>query len=114
VRILFVCTANVARSPTAEDVFRELIANRDVGHEARSAGVAADPAGRQLTAVDIAWADLICVMEPAHRAWIAERWSEALPKVRVLGIPDVYSPGDPVLRDLLTTHILLLLTERVC
>jgi protein-tyrosine-phosphatase len=110
-RVLFVCTANVCRSRTAETLFRELSQWPGGKHEVRSAGVAAAPGARQLTEVDLAWADVVCVMEDRQQAYIAERWASAAGKVRVLGIPDVYLPGDPVLRDLLTTHVLLLLDE---
>ena len=100
----------------AEELFREL--TRELtgsdggGHEARSAGVRADPSGRQLVETDLVWADVVCVMEPAHHAYIARRFGATSDKVRVLGIPDIYAPGDPVLTDLLATHIRLLLAER--
>ena len=111
VRVLFVCTANISRSRVAEAVFRDLTAFAPVGYEVRSAGIAADPRGRQLTGADVEWADVVCVMEPTHSVWIAERWRSVAGKLRVLGIPDIYAPGDPVLEDLLRTHILLLLAE---
>lgn len=115
-RVLFVCTANVCRSRMAEEIFRELtleLAGGDGGgHEARSAGVRADPSGRQLVETDLDWADVVCVMEPAHHTYIVRRFGAAADKVRVLGIPDIYAPGDPVLTDLLATHVRLLLAER--
>lgn len=110
-RVLFVCTANVSRSRVAEEVFRGLTARDAEAHEARSAGTAAQLGGRQLTEADLEWADVVCVMEPGHRDWIAARWSGAAGKVRIFGIPDVYGPGDGVLADLLRTHILLLLAS---
>ncbi|MGH2651488.1 MAG: protein-tyrosine-phosphatase [Actinomycetota bacterium] len=110
-RVLFVCSANVCRSRMAEQVFRDVTAPGARGHEVRSAGTVADPSGHQLTEADLKWADLVCVMESAHRAYITERWGDSAAKVRVLGIPDIYVPGDPVLQDLLRTHILLLLAE---
>lgn len=62
-KILFVCTANKLRSPTAEDVFRDY-----PGIEAISAGTDAQ-APRPVTAALVASADLIFVMEngnPPH------------------------------------------------
>lgn len=109
-RVLFVCTANVCRSRVAEGLFRELTRGL-AGHEARSAGIRAVPEGRQLGPEDLEWADVVCVMEPAHAAWIERIWPPAQGKVRVLGIPDRYGPDDPVLASLLTTHILALLAE---
>lgn len=40
VRVLFVCTGNICRSPAAEGVFRSLVAARDLGDR-----IAADSAG---------------------------------------------------------------------
>jgi len=97
----------------AEEVFRVLtwsVATRE-GHEARSAGTHAEPGGRPVTHADLEWADIVCVMEPTHEDYIRSRWRAAAPKIRVLGIPDIYMPGDPTLKDLLATHILSLLTE---
>ena len=107
-RVLFVCTANVARSPMAEAVFRELTAHRE--HEARSAGVS-QSATRPLTTRDMAWADLVAVMEDAHLAVIRRRWPRHLRKVRVLDVPDDYEPAEPELRELLEERIRTLLAD---
>ncbi len=40
-KVLFVCTANVCRSPMAEAIFNALIEDAGMPHSARSAGVAA-------------------------------------------------------------------------
>jgi predicted protein tyrosine phosphatase len=113
VRALFVCRGNVCRSRVAEQIFQVL--TWSVGgrgqHEARSAGVDPDPGGRPITGRDVAWADVICVMEAEHEAHIRRRWPEEAPKVRVLGIPDVYEPDDEELRDRLTEAVRGLLAE---
>lgn len=96
-RFLFVCTGNIARSPTAEEVVR-LMANG--AHEARSAGISAF-SPRPISGEDVAWADVVAVMEEVHLAFILERWPEAGSKLRVLGIEDHYPPRDPVLMRLL-------------
>lgn len=107
-RILFVCTGNISRSPTAEALFGELTLGG--AHEARSAGTS--PAARHpLTEEDLAWADIVAVMEPAHREFLGRHWPSHLPKVRVFGIPDFYPPHDPLLRELLTMKILEVLAE---
>jgi predicted protein tyrosine phosphatase len=80
-------------------------------HEARSAGVDPDFGGRPLTAQDVAWADVICVMETEHEAYIRKHWPAQAGKVRVLGIPDVYEPDDEELRDRLTEVVRGLLAE---
>jgi predicted protein tyrosine phosphatase len=61
-RVLFICTQNRLRSPTAEHLF----ANRP-GHEVRSTGVdtaATTPVSAEL----LEWADVIFVMEEGHRS----------------------------------------------
>jgi protein-tyrosine-phosphatase len=113
VRALFVCRGNVCRSRVAEQIFQVL--SWTVGargaHEARSAGVDPDPGGRAITGRDLAWADVICVMEAEHAAYIRNHWPGHGRKLRVLGIPDVYQPDDEELRDRLTEVVRGLLTE---
>jgi protein-tyrosine-phosphatase len=113
VRVLFVCRGNVCRSRVGEQIFQVL--SWSVGgrgeHEARSAGVDPDPGGRPITGRDVAWADVICVMEPEHAAYVRKHWPGHGRKLRVLGIPDVYEPDDEELRDRLTEVVRGLLAE---
>ena len=95
--ILFVCTGNVSRSPTAEVVMRRI---SNGAHETRSAGISPF-CPRPISAEDVRWADLVGVMEEDHRAFIQERWPEATPKVWMLEIEDRYHPRDPQLISLL-------------
>jgi predicted protein tyrosine phosphatase len=112
-RVLFVCRGNVCRSRVGEQIFQVL--TWSVGgrgdHEARSAGVDPDSGGRPVTRRDVAWADVICVMEAEHDAYIRKHWPAEARKVRVLGIPDVYEPDDMELRDRLTEVVRGLLVE---
>jgi protein-tyrosine-phosphatase len=112
-RVLFVCRGNICRSRVAEQIFQVLSwtvgARRD--HEARSAGVDPDAGGRAITGRDVAWADVICVMEPEHETYVRKYWPGEIGKVRVLGIPDVYEPDDEELRDRLTEVVRELLEE---
>ncbi|MEQ8558507.1 MAG: hypothetical protein RIB03_09350 [Henriciella sp.] len=85
-RVLFVCSRNRLRSPTAEAVF-----NAVAGVEARSAGTARD-ADWQVTMDDIRWADLIVCMEDKHANRLRADFRQAVShkRVCVLGIPDDY------------------------
>jgi len=101
VRLLFVCARNRLRSPTAERVFAAV-----PGVEAESAGVAPD-AENPVTPELIAWADVILVMEPAHRAKLTRLFPAALRGKRVvcLDIPDEYDFMDPELVRLLRDRV---------
>jgi protein-tyrosine-phosphatase len=112
-RVLFVCRGNVCRSRVGAEIFQVLswsVANR-ADHAARSAGVDPDAGGRLITGRDVAWAEVICVMEDEHAAYIRERWPGQARKLRVLGIPDVYEPDDEELRQRLTDVVRGLLAE---
>ena len=102
-KILFVCTANVARSPMAEAIFREL-AGGDGRHETRSAGLGTRAVHR-LTTRDLSWADVVAVMEARHAVEIERLWPDYSRKVHVLGVPDDYDPGEPELRALMITKV---------
>jgi len=100
-RVLFVCTQNRLRSPTAEQVFSQWS-----GVECASSGVhsSADvPLDREL----LEWAELIFVMERAHRNKMARQFRAHLKGKRVicLGIPDDYEFMDPALVRLLELKV---------
>ena len=100
-RFLFICTGNVARSPAAEAVLHELAPGV---HETRSAGISPF-CPRPMTGADLAWADVVAVMEADHRMFIAERWPEVADKVYLLAIEDRFHRQDPVLRTLLGSRL---------
>lgn len=85
-RILFVCSRNRLRSPTAEEVFRG-----HPGVETDSVGLSPD-AEVPLVPEQIAWADIILVMERAHLARLNRKFGRWLAgkRVAVLGIPDQF------------------------
>jgi predicted protein tyrosine phosphatase len=104
-KVLFVCSRNQWRSPTAEQIFR-----RGYGVAVRSAGTASS-ARRVLSAADLIWADLICVMEDKHQQRLRATYSRLLQhkRVVVLDIPDDYRYMDPELIALLLTAVVPLL-----
>lgn len=91
--VLFVCSANRLRSPTAEQVFSSW-----PGIETDSAGISND-ATVVLSSEQIEWADIIFVMEKAHRNKLNRKFRSSLNNKRVicLDIPDDYEFMDPVL-----------------
>lgn len=100
-KVLFVCSRNRLRRPTAEQIFS---ARRDL--EVASAGTNHD-ADVPLTSDLVAWADLIFVMEREHRAKLQRRFGKYLKSARVicLDIPDNYAFMDPVLIRLLEAKV---------
>jgi predicted protein tyrosine phosphatase len=96
--ILFVCSMNRLRSPTAERVFFDT-----PGINVRSAGTAKD-AENVIARDDIEWADLIFVMERHHRKNILEKFRTQT-KIITLGIPDNYEFMDPDLIEMLQAKV---------
>ncbi len=92
-RVLFICSRNRRRSPTAEALF----SGRD-DVEAASAGLAPD-AEEIVTAETLEWADLIVVMEKVHRARLQRRFAPHIAHARIvcLDIPDKYAFMDEAL-----------------
>jgi predicted protein tyrosine phosphatase len=91
--LLFICSRNRLRSPTAEAVFSSY---PDV--KCSSAGVAPD-ADYVVAKDDIEWADTIFVMERTHERKLKNKFGKALQNKRIvcLGIPDEYDFMDPAL-----------------
>ncbi len=100
-RILFVCSENRLRSPTAETIF-----SRYEGVEAIGAGKNAS-AKTPVTGDLIEWADVILVMEKSHKNKIYKQFREHLKnkKVGVLDIPDIYGYMEPILVQLLEKKV---------
>ncbi|PCJ55895.1 MAG: protein tyrosine phosphatase [Planctomycetota bacterium] len=84
--ILFLCSKNQWRSPTAERIYQ-----KDACCHVRSAGISSK-AKRKVNAKDLAWADLVLVMEKHHRAQLQQRFPVEMREVEVqiLDIPDDY------------------------
>ena len=100
-RVLFVCGQNRLRSPTAEQVFAEW-----PNIEVSSAGLKHD-ADNPVTPELLAWAQLVFVMERAHRTKLSRHFRRHLDGKRVvcLDIPDDYRFMDPALVSLLETRV---------
>ena len=107
-RVLFVCSMNRLRSPTAEQVFADY-----PGIECDSAGLN-DDAANPVTGELIEWAELIFVMEQRHRTKLAKQFRKNLRNRRVvcLDIPDDYDFMDRELVEILKRKVTPLLTSR--
>jgi len=100
-KVLFICSQNRLRSPTAEQVFADW-----PGVETASAGLNND-AENPLTPELLEWANLVFVMERAHRNKLSSRFRAHLGHQRVicLDIPDEYDYMDPMLVRLLRAKV---------
>ncbi|MBG2633507.1 phosphotyrosine protein phosphatase [Klebsiella michiganensis] len=95
--VLFVCSRNQWRSPTAEQVFR-----RYPGMNARSAGTSRN-ARKPVSPELLNWADIICVMEQKHKNRLVAEYRRLVENkpLYVLDISDDYRYMDPELVALL-------------
>lgn len=100
-RVLFICTQNRLRSPTAEHVFASW---PDIATDSAGLGNDADV---PLSPEQIAWADVIFVMEKVHRNRLGQRFRRHLNGKRVicLDIPDEYEYMQPELVRLLEAKV---------
>jgi predicted protein tyrosine phosphatase len=95
-KVLFLCAMNRRRSLTAEHLYRN-----DPRIEVRSAGLRTD-ARRRATESDLAWADVVFVMERAHLRRLREDFPDLdLSPVEVLDIPDDFEYMEPALQEVL-------------
>ena len=99
--LLFICSQNKLRSPTAQD------------HFADYPNVSTDSAGLNNDALvplsheQIEWADHILVMETAHRVRLNRKFKRVLAgkRITVLNIPDNYAYMEPALITLLESRL---------
>ncbi|MCG8668038.1 MAG: phosphotyrosine protein phosphatase [Pseudomonadales bacterium] len=90
INLLFICSRNQWRSPTAEAVWR-----KRPGFSCRSAGTS-PRARKTISPADIRWADFIFVMEKKHKNKLLTDFSRLLDHkaVHILDIPDDYQYMD--------------------
>jgi predicted protein tyrosine phosphatase len=102
-RVLFVCTGNSERSPTAERLFA---GDRC---ESRSAGTNPVSGGTPVAQELLDWADLILVMEIQHAQYILTNFQVDEKKVKILNVEDMYRRNDPELVRILRQKVTPLL-----
>lgn len=86
IKMLFVCSANMDRSPTAESIYKN-----HPGFEVKSAGIslyAKMPVSTDL----LEWADVIFCMENFHKNYLLDKFPEVLAdkEINNLDVPDNY------------------------
>jgi len=96
-KILFVCSANKDRSPTAEQIFKN-----HPGLEVKSAGAswyAINPVNKEL----ILWADAIFCMENRQKWYIVEEFADIVSDklIKCLDIEDIYPYMHPSLIEII-------------
>jgi predicted protein tyrosine phosphatase len=99
--VLFICSRNQWRSPTAEQVWR-----KHPKVAARSAGTSPN-ARHKVSVEDIHWANVILVMEEKHKSRLKAEFTRLLENksIHVLDIPDDYKYMDPELIDILEQSV---------
>ncbi len=106
-RVLFICSRNRRRSPTAEQIF-----SRRTDLDVASAGLAPD-AEDVVTPETLEWAEVIFVMELSHRTSLQRRFGRHLRHARIvcLDIPDRYEFMEETLIDRLQAAVTPLLAR---
>jgi predicted protein tyrosine phosphatase len=107
VKILFVCSRNQWRSPTAEKVYADkpLVLTRSAGTSKNSR--------KTVNSDDLRWADLVMVMEPKHKERLLAQYPGEMrfKEIHVLDIPDNYRYMDPELVLAITAAVDPILTQ---
>ena len=100
-KLLFICSRNQWRSPTAEAIYQT-----DPRVEACSAGLSAS-ARRRVSEKLLRWADLVMVMDRAQKQRLEDQFPTIFHDlhVEVLDIPDDYSFMAPELVSLIRDRV---------
>ncbi|MBV1928350.1 MAG: phosphotyrosine protein phosphatase [Gammaproteobacteria bacterium] len=100
-KLLFLCSKNKLRSPTAEAIFSNIN-----DWEVYSAGISND-AEVHVSVEDIEWADFIFVMEKAHRKKLNSKFGSVIKNKKVisLDVPDDYEYMDEKLIEILQSKV---------
>ncbi len=97
-KLLFICNANLQRSPTAEELFREK------GYETKSVGI--HPlAETQISQQALDWANKIYVMEEFQKQFLLKNFNISENKIMNLNISDIYERNSPELKKILEDKI---------
>lgn len=100
--LLFVCSENRLRSPTAEEIFSAYNGIKAIG-----CGTNSD-AATPITGELVNWADIVFVMEGSHKNRVSKKFRTLLQgkKLVCLDIADEHERMDPLLIRLLENRVL--------
>lgn len=99
--ILFVCSRNNWRSPTAETIYK---VRQD--HEVKSAGT--EPSAKKIvSAKDILWADIVFAMEKKHKQRLLDNFPKETngKNIIILDIEDEYNYMDNELIEMIKLSV---------
>lgn len=96
-KLLFICSANLQRSPTAEVIFKDKYITKSAGIDINS------PV--RLSRELLVWADIVFVMEDWHLDEIKKRYPDIHKRIICLNIPDRYFKMDKELIRLLREKV---------
>lgn len=104
-KVLFICSANCDRSPTAEAIYRQ-----HPGIETKSTGIFKSDEEIQ---DHLCWADVIVVMEDYHEEYIRRHFADIVTgkPVYILNIPDKYLYMQDALVSLIQERMETVLSE---
>ena len=106
--ILFVCSANVDRSKTAEDYYSAKYPDIEFRSSGTNKSICFQEGTNYLDEEDLEWADVIYVMERKHLKAIKSFSKLKLSnKIKVLNIPDHFKYNDPKLIEELQSKVML-------
>jgi predicted protein tyrosine phosphatase len=100
-KILFVCSMNQWRSPTAEKMYakKPLVLARSCGTSKK--------ARKTVSSNELKWADIVLVMEQKHKNRLTSQYPGEMrfKEIHVLDIPDNYKFMDPELVELIAASV---------
>ena len=116
-KVLFICRANMNRSPTGERVFKKLLSQLgykvfgedgvvDFDVEVNSAGLEAVEEGNQVNQEMLKRYSEKYVFESWHQETLITEYGQPKEKIVCLNIPDIYPENDPELEALLRSKLL--------
>ncbi|MFT6245114.1 MAG: putative protein tyrosine phosphatase [Salibacteraceae bacterium] len=88
--ILFICSANVDRSKTAEIFYTEKIPSLNFKSAGTNQELCRKAGSNALIQKDLDWADMALVMETKHLKWIQANLKVGKGIIEVLNISDTY------------------------